>query len=60
MKHLKMEQFYIINPFSGEIRYPDECPEPTLEEAKEAFEIAKKIKKNISKKIDMEQENRNT
>jgi len=31
-----------------------------LEEAKEAFEIAKKIKKNISKKIDMEQENRNT
>lgn len=34
-----------------EVRYPEEYFEPTLEEAKEAFEIAKKIKKMVLDKV---------
>jgi len=33
------------------VRYPEEYSEPTLEEAKEALEIAKRIKKFILEKI---------
>ena len=33
------------------IRYPDDFYEPTIEEAKEAVEIAKKVKEFVEKKI---------
>ena len=48
------EQLLILNTFSGEIRYPDEWFEPTIEEAKEALKTAKNIKKFISEKIEVE------
>ena len=40
-----------LTDYAIEIRYPDDWYEPTLEEAKEAFEIATKIKKFIQSKI---------
>ena len=40
-----------LTDYAIEIRYPDDWYEPTLEEAKEAFEIATKIKEFIQNKI---------
>ncbi|MCK4475732.1 MAG: HEPN domain-containing protein [Methanophagales archaeon] len=40
-----------LTDYAIEIRYPEEWFEPTLEEAKEAFEIAKKIKEFVLNKI---------
>ncbi|MCK4232865.1 HEPN domain-containing protein [candidate division WOR-3 bacterium] len=38
-------------PYAVEVRYPDEFYEPTIEEAKEALKIARKIKNFVEKKI---------
>ena len=40
-----------LTDYAIEIRYPDDWYEPTLEEAREAFEIATKIKEFIQNKI---------
>lgn len=40
-----------LTDYAVEVRYPDELYEPTLKEAKEAFEIAMKIKEFIQNKI---------
>ena len=40
-----------LTDYAIQIRYPDEWSEPTLTEAKEAFEIANKIKEFILKRI---------
>ncbi|MHC2994198.1 MAG: HEPN domain-containing protein [Candidatus Atribacteria bacterium] len=40
-----------LTDYAIEVRYPEEYFEPTLEEAKEAFEIAKKIKKMVLDKV---------
>ena len=37
-----------LTDYAVDVRYPDEEFEPTLEEAKEAVEIARKIKKYVS------------
>lgn len=40
-----------LTDYAIEIRYPDDWYEPTLNEAKEAFTIARKIKEFIQNKI---------
>ncbi len=40
-----------LEDYAVEIRYPDEAVEPTIEEAKESFEIAKQIKEFVLNKI---------
>jgi len=40
-----------LTDYAIEVRYPEEWFEPTLEEAKEAFEIAKKVKEFVLNKI---------
>jgi HEPN domain-containing protein len=40
-----------LTDYAIEIRYPEEWIEPTMEDAKEAFEIAKKIKVFVLNKI---------
>jgi HEPN domain-containing protein len=40
-----------LTDYAVEVRYPEERFEPTLEEAKESFVIAKKIKEFVSNKI---------
>lgn len=40
-----------LTDYAIEVRYPEEWFEPTLEEAKDAFEMAKKIKEFISNRI---------
>jgi len=40
-----------LTDYAIEIRYPEEWSEPSLEEAKEAFEIAKKIKEYVLSRI---------
>lgn len=40
-----------LTDYAIEVRYPEEPLEPSLEEAKEAFEIAKKVKKFVSNRI---------
>lgn len=40
-----------LTDYAIEIRYPEEWSEPTLKEAREAFEIAKKVKEFILNKI---------
>ncbi len=40
-----------LEDYAVEVRYPDERFEPTLEEAKEAFEIANKLKAYVLDKI---------
>jgi HEPN domain-containing protein len=40
-----------LTDYAIEIRYPDDWYEPTLNEAKEAFDIASKIKEFIQNKI---------
>ncbi len=42
-----------LTDYAVEIRYPDEYFEPTLKEAKEAFEIAKKMREFILDKINL-------
>lgn len=52
----EVEQFYdMVETLSGyavEIRYPDEQSEPSIEEAKTAYEIALQIKKYVVKMIE--------
>jgi len=43
-----------LTDYAIEVRYPEELLEPTLEEAEEAFEIAKRIKKFVLCKICLE------
>lgn len=45
-----------ISGYAIEIRYPDEFYIPTLEEAKECFEIASKVKEFIFKKLKITEE----
>ncbi|MBL7108280.1 MAG: HEPN domain-containing protein [Candidatus Cloacimonetes bacterium] len=45
-------ELIILNDYAVEIRYPDDWYEPTVEEANEALELAKKIKDFISTKIE--------
>ena len=45
------EEADILTDYAIEVRYPEEWIEPSLEEAKEAFEIAKKIKELVLNKI---------
>ncbi len=40
-----------LNRYGVEVRYPDDFYEPTIEEAKEAVEIAKKVKEFMEKRI---------
>ena len=40
-----------LTDYAVEIRYPDVWLEPGIEDAKEAFEIAKKVKKFVLNKI---------
>ena len=40
-----------LTDYAIEVRYPDEWFEPTLHDAKESFEIAKKIKEFVLNKI---------
>ena len=41
----------ILNDYAVEIRYPDDWFEPTVDDAKEAFELAKEVKEFILLKI---------
>lgn len=45
------DSLLILNDFSVEIRYPDDWFEPTEEDAREAYYLAKKVKKFILLKI---------
>ncbi|NQE53044.1 hypothetical protein C5S29_05585, partial [ANME-1 cluster archaeon GoMg3.2] len=40
-----------LTDYAVEVRYPEDEFEPTLEEAKESFDIAKKIKEFVLNKI---------
>ena len=40
-----------LTDYAIEIRYPEDMVEPTIEDAKEAFEIAKKIRDFVLYKI---------
>jgi len=42
-----------LTDYAVEIRYPDEWYEPTIEEAKKSYEIAKKVRNFVSKKINL-------
>lgn len=44
----------ILTDYAVEIRYPDEWYEPTLEEAKEAYEMALNIKLFVLEKLKKE------
>ena len=41
-----------LTDYAVEVRYPDELVVPTLEEAKEALEIAKKVKEFVLRRTD--------
>lgn len=41
----------ILNDYAVEIRYPDDWFEPTVDDAKEAFELAKEVKEFVLLKI---------
>ena len=45
------EEADTLTDYAVEVRYPEEWFEPTLEEAKEAFEIAKKVKEVVLRKL---------
>ena len=40
-----------LTDYAVEIRYPDDCLEPTLDETKEAYKIAKQVKEFVLSKI---------
>lgn len=42
-----------LTDYAVTVRYPDDFYIPTLTEAKEAFEMAKKIKNHVSNKIEI-------
>ena len=42
------EQLEILEDYAVEIRYPDSTSDPTLEEAKEAIDIVKKIQRKLN------------
>lgn len=44
------DEFHEITRYGGEVRYPDIFYEPSLEEAKRAYEIALKVKGIVLKK----------
>lgn len=43
-----------LEDYAVEIRYPDDWFEPALEDAKEAYEIAKRIKRFVLDKVDFD------
>jgi len=43
-----------LTDYAIDVRYPEELLEPTLEEAKEAFEIAEKMKEFVLNRIALE------
>ena len=45
-----------LSDYAVEVRYADEFYIPTLEEAKQAFEIAKKAKEFIFKKMEIRED----
>ena len=45
------EKADILTDYAVSVRYPDEQFEPTLEEAKEAFMIAEKVREFVLNKI---------
>lgn len=45
-----------LSPYAIEVRYPDEFYIPSIEEAKECFEIASKVKEFIFKKLGITEE----
>ncbi len=47
----KLSHADILTDYAVEIRYPDEWYEPTIEEAKEAFELALEVKKFVEDKL---------
>ena len=48
-----------LEDYAVEIRYPDDWFEPTLEEAKESYEIVKQVKKFVLSKINFAMNNKN-
>ncbi len=45
-----------LSTYAVEVRYPDDFYIPTIEEAKESFEIAKKIKNFVFRKLGISEE----
>ena len=45
------DNLVILNDYAVEIRYPDDWFEPTVDDAKEAFELAKEVKEFALLKI---------
>ena len=43
----------LLTDYAVEIRYPDEWYEPTIEEARNAYELAKEVKEFVLEKLDM-------
>ena len=43
----------ILTDYAVEIRYPDDWYEPTLKEARQAYEISLKVKDFVLKKLEM-------
>ncbi len=50
---LDREKISELTFYGVEVRYPDDFYEPTIEEAKETVEIARKVKEFIIKKINL-------
>lgn len=49
----KLSNADMLTDYAVEIRYPDEWYEPSIEEAKKAYELAKAIKDFVLEKLDM-------
>jgi len=47
----KADHSHILTGYAVEVRYPGEFPEPSLEETKEAIEIAEKVRNFVLKKF---------
>src|SRR5574340_828206 len=47
----KLSHADVLTDYAVEIRYPDEWYEPTMEEAKEAYELALEVKKFVLERI---------
>ncbi len=47
----KLSHYDILTDYAVEIRYPGEWFEPTIEEAKEAYELALEVKKFVQNKL---------
>ena len=49
----KLSNADILTDYAVEIRYPDEWYEPTIEEARKAYELAKEVKNFVIEKLDL-------